>query len=116
MRRHIGHAAIAAVLLASWACSGVPPRPAGVPRAAVWAGGTDGGVWIDCRVSIADNVDVCDVYDDHSGKKRNSGMWRLRGLNRAATTQELQFEGYDGELILLRNALVLQRIDHAVTN
>ena len=37
------------ILLTGCATTAAPPRPQGVPTSAVWAGGADGGAWIQCK-------------------------------------------------------------------
>ena len=47
MKRHPAVGFLLVVLACGVARS--PERPSGVPETAVWAGGSDGGAWIECR-------------------------------------------------------------------
>lgn len=46
--------------------SEAPRRPTNVPQNAQWAGGADGGVWVQCN-PIDKGVLVCRVYADVTG-------------------------------------------------
>lgn len=46
--------------------SEAPNRPANVPQNAQWAGGADGGVWVQCK-AIDKGVLSCRVYADVTG-------------------------------------------------
>jgi len=85
-----------------------PPRPAGVPQSAVWAGGADGGAFIDCRVNT-DGSDACVVYNDYTGQPwtRGEAGYVLEGKARGATQDELKYLGTDGERIFLTNGETL---------
>jgi hypothetical protein len=87
-----------------------PERPPSVPDAAVWAGGIGGGDWIEGSVDKKDNVNICTVYNAHTGDVEVSGTFRLRDYYRAASEEELQFVFYDGEVIQLKNDLILEPI------
>jgi hypothetical protein len=88
-----------------------PPRPANVPASAVWNGGQDGGVWIDCKADTEANL--CTLFNEYSGVVIVTGRFQLRGVNRAATKPELDYHFTDFVRIYLRNGLVLERIDGA---
>lgn len=46
----------------------VPERPSSVPHTAVWAGGADGGAWIECSVDREKNANWCTVWNDQTGE------------------------------------------------
>ncbi len=75
-----------------------PPRPASVPAAAVWAGGPDGGAWIQCTPAARDFD--CTIFHD-SGDVWTKG--RFRAEPASAAGKGLQYNAYDGELIHLLN-------------
>lgn len=54
-----------------------PSRPSHVPSAATWAGGRDGGPWINCMPTGRQNVLRCDVYGHLSGTVLESGDYRI---------------------------------------
>ena len=54
-----------------------PPRPRGVPAAAVWAGGVDGGNFILLSPAGADGTYSVKVYHDYTGELDFSGRLRL---------------------------------------
>lgn len=89
-----------AVVCAVVACQAkAPQRPAKVPASAVWAGGTDGGSWIDCARENGDTTYSCTVYNDFSGNVEAHGKYQLHGVS--AAPARLNFTGFDGEVILL---------------
>jgi hypothetical protein len=72
----------------------------------VWAGGVDGGAFIDCRVRT-DSLNNCTVYNDSTGDVWMQGTFKLRGMNRGANADELQYSFADGKGIGLRNGAYL---------
>jgi hypothetical protein len=97
-----------------------PPRPASVPTAAVWAGGADGGAWLDCvAVQRAHSRYRCTVYNDYGGSVWADGEYVLRSVrwddqkkkalfgavNEAPTV--LQYSSFDGDIIRLVQPLAL---------
>ena len=85
----------------------VPVKPANVPTSAVWAGGVDGGAFIDCTPSSTTAANACTVYDDSTGEVWMSGRFTLQGQNRGARMEELKFDGADGARIFLQNNMIL---------
>ncbi len=53
-----------------------PPRPAGLPKAAKWYGGIDGGVWIEIHARPNNNY-YAKIYIDWSGKLWQEGVFVL---------------------------------------
>jgi hypothetical protein len=53
-----------------------PNRPANIPKSALWAGGPDGGVWIDCAVPLK-GVFKCGVYAQQTGAVLEEGDFGL---------------------------------------
>lgn len=116
-------ASVIAVSLLTAACEpgevSAPARPTKVPAAAVWAGGADGGAWIECSVqrSVQDHY-RCRVYDDYEGSVWAEGEYVLR-LSRWNTSEKnallepanqpaaLRYSSFDGRLIHLADSLVL---------
>ncbi len=119
----------AALLLA--ACdgsAGPPPRPAGVPAAAVWAGGVDGGAWIHCQQSPqGPDAFACTVYNENDPTFTTRGTYVLRrkvttadsgagGYAPVPVPSEMSYAAFDGISIHLQDPLRLLphgRIDHA---
>jgi hypothetical protein len=69
--------AVCALLLSESAFAG-PPRPALVPKEAVWAGGADGGAWIDCARMSKEPwgpVFQCTIFDDAGGLVWARGLY-----------------------------------------
>jgi hypothetical protein len=97
------------MILCSVACDRTPGRPARVPETAVWNGGADGGVWVDCREDIKRDVNICAVYDEWKGELIIDGDFQLVGKNRAARRDEMAFAGFADRKIYLRGGLVLAR-------
>ena len=81
-------------------------RPSAVPASAVWAGGADGGAYIDCTPSQKGEPNACTVYNDGTGDVWMSGGFVLLS-QRGASAAQLRYSGADGESILLQDNLVL---------
>lgn len=106
--------------LAAWiACNSCKPysaepkqRPNGVPKAAIWAGGADGGSYVFCDVDSNNDVNHCSVWNDFNGSLIESGSYRLLKEKRAARPQELTFMWADrGGRIGLANNKILSDLD-----
>lgn len=54
--------------------SGAPDLPANVPDSARWAGGPDGGMWVQCKV-IDGGTLSCRVYADVTGVLVEEGQF-----------------------------------------
>ncbi len=80
----------------------IPPRPVNVPATAAWAGGSDGGAFIECQI-VADGFNSCKVYSDSTGEVWMHGTYALKGANRGATKSELVYSFADGRGIGLVN-------------
>lgn len=109
VRRRIAEAVMLLSVTSIVACTSKidpPPHPVGVPQSAIWAGGADGGAFIDCRVN-ADGSDTCKVYNDFTGQIWMSGIYVLKGQKRGATREELVPVFADGEEIFLANGAIL---------
>jgi hypothetical protein len=87
-----------------------PARPDGVPASAIWAGGIDGGVFIDCAPGHNGEPTPCTVYNDYTGDIYMSGRFVLQGQTRGARADELKYEGADGTRIYLENDLVFDPV------
>lgn len=64
-----------------------PPRPAGVPGAAVWAGGLDGGGWVICSHEASSNYNIRSLYDEE-GRLHGPAKSKLKNEHRAARASE----------------------------
>lgn len=53
-----------------------PVRPQNVPGSALWAGGPDGGMWVDCRVAEGLELE-CHVYADVTGVLVEGGRFAV---------------------------------------
>ena len=88
-------------------------RPSSVPSSAKWAGGPDGGSYVECSIDKEHNANKCTVWNDYTGQIVESGYYRLSNQNRAATKDELRIKGADrGGTILLEGDLVLRLQDN----
>jgi hypothetical protein len=107
----VAHAVLLTGLLWCWGCDvAAPPRPAGVPADAVWAGGRDGGCFVKCDVDPVRNVNNCTAYLESTGDVLQRGEYQVQGETRAATNKELAYTWCDGEVIGLKNGLVLELV------
>src|SRR5215212_10027994 len=67
-----------------------PKRPHGVPSAAIWSGGGDGGAWFDCNLEHAKQANLCAIYSDNDGSLMIRARYQLEGEHRGATADEFQ--------------------------
>lgn len=72
-----------------------PSRPAKVPTSAVWAGGSDGGAFIDCR-ETSERLNDCTVYFDGNGEIWMHGLFKLKGKNKGVPNSALKYSFADG--------------------
>lgn len=99
-----------AVNLASVIAAGDLNRPKNVPTTAIWVGGPDGGVWIVLRRSDKDPPGTyrAKVYYQ-SGDLEYQGPLVLRpNTSKPFTLNPAEFEGWDGDEILLGNGRSLK--------
>jgi hypothetical protein len=85
-----------------------PPRHAGIPSQAVWAGGPDGGSWIACEPSRDGSANRCTVYHEHTGEVVAAGFFVARDTGRGVPGVELAYDGFDGERIYLKGNRILE--------
>ena len=85
-------------------------RPAGVPLSAVWAGGVDGGSFIDCDSDAQARYNRCLIYNETTGDVEGGGDFVLRGSGRAANKTELKYDGSDNVRIYLQGGKILEPI------
>ena len=98
--------------LASSACESYPPRrPFKVPSSAEWAGGIDGGEWVDCS-SGTGLYNRCAIYSQNGDLIFRSD-YTLEQHHRAATRSELRYRYVDGKTILLQGGLALMPVSDA---
>jgi hypothetical protein len=117
--RKLANLSLSLVYISFLASCNKPPelrpekRPAGVPNTAEWAGGADGGAYIQCAIDLQRNVNPCTVWNDYTGQVMESGDYKIAKQDRAAATSELKFvfADFDGT-IQLKNGLSLTRIGH----
>ena len=108
---------IGILLLVFTACTETvtpPPRPANVPASAVWAGGVDGGAWIDCRFSFKEPFPgyTCKTFNDN-GIPWTAGTYVLADVHRrdgavtytpaaeVARAKPSQYVGFNGTIVEL---------------
>ena len=80
----MARALIPTVLLLVTACRvAQPERPSSVPRSAKWAGGSDGGVWIDCEYTTKEPAVgyKCRVFHD-TGQVWSQGDFSLARMTK----------------------------------
>lgn len=81
-----------------------PPRPPKVPAEAVWVGGPDGGVFIDCRRAGSSAEYDCRLYHDHTGDLWDSGRYVGSSEPPLFNPRKAEsYQGFDGERIILND-------------
>jgi hypothetical protein len=88
-----------------------PIRHSNVPESAVWAGGVDGGSWIDCRFDDQGNVARCSIYDESTGELVAQGVFSSTDDEGAKAARKYEFGGYDGQRIFLSGDSALEPIE-----
>jgi hypothetical protein len=83
------------------------PRPLGLPSSAVWAGGEDGGSFIDCMPNKGGEPNDCTVYNENGEVYMERGKYVIKGSNRGASSDELRYTYADGIHIGLEKGLTL---------
>lgn len=106
-----------------------PSRPSNVPTEAIWAGGVDGGAWVECRFATKEPFTGfdCQIWN-HDGRAWSSGRfevwmnegdggWKPRGGKLFAEVTNFDF--YDGVTIVISEKRQLRPrgwIDHPFGN
>lgn len=99
-----------------------PDRPPNIPEDTVWAGGADGGVWIRCLEIAGSDPQkfTCDVFGENGSTWLSQGtfqpfkVWDRTSNNathEAAYLTHLEYNGWDGRWILLRDGYALKLLD-----
>ncbi len=101
---------LVAVALACISCKreAVHRRPTGVPESAIWAGGVDGGAFIECVLPASSKTNACTVYGDSTGDVWMSGAFALRGSASNDFKVVPKFTFTDGTSIHLSDGAVLE--------
>jgi len=79
-------------------------RPSSVPVSATWAGGADGGAWIDCKY-IHGLMYRCAVFDNQ-GELWSEGNYAL-DRPRAKVISPADYNFFDGNVIGLKDGAML---------
>ncbi len=79
-----------------------PQRPADVPSSAVWVGGSDGGVFLDCTPA-PNSLYAWSVFNDVTGDVLASGKFAEERRESSNPVQVSDYSAYDGRRILLRS-------------
>jgi len=96
-------------LLQSLAIAAPPEHPDDVPRTAIWAGGVDGGAFIDCIPSDSDTGCYdCAIYFDQTGDLWESGTYCSDSGVVSSDSLPLLLSGFNGRWIYLKNGLRLE--------
>lgn len=95
--------AVAAVFYFSDPAPSLPPvRPSAVPKSAIWAGGVDGGFWLDCATIRTQTPRLaCSVYYDWTGELEAQGEYVPLEPDATEVGSWRNFLGFDGATIML---------------
>jgi hypothetical protein len=70
------------LFLMGCSASSPPPRPRGLPSTAIWAGGSDGGAWMDCCLATKEPKNEYSCFLFHgNGDLWSKGSYVLLRLN-----------------------------------
>lgn len=78
----------------------LPVQNPQVPASVVWAGGVDGGSWIDCKMSEEEDLVSCSVYEDTTGELGARGLFAPVDPSAMEYVRKRKFTAYDGEKII----------------
>jgi hypothetical protein len=96
-----------------------PSRPENVPADAVWAGGTEGGAWILCVPTLANQALLsCRMFNDRDGTLWARGTYMPARITWDAAKEapvtspaplpdRWEFEGFDGVALFLKQNITL---------
>jgi len=88
-------------------------RPQGIPAAARFVGGDDGGAFLYCfAVDVRAETYRCRVYDEFTGSLQRDSLFRLagRGTVKVDFTDADSMTSWDGTSIWFRGGAQLQRV------
>jgi hypothetical protein len=95
--------------------TGAPPHPPGVPKAAMWIGGADGGAFVLVEKTQADPLEIYrgKIYYEKTGELWYQGKLRLEPSGKAVPVLAAPqtFVGWDGEALHLTDGRSLRAID-----
>ena len=81
----------------------VPVRLPSIPETAVWAGGLDGGAWMECLVDMEKDANWCTVWNDYSGTVRARTYFILSETGEPLPENEMIYASFDGYEIRLQD-------------
>jgi hypothetical protein len=102
---------VLATVLACNSASGEPPRPAAVPKQALWIGGADGGAFVLLRKDPSDPAHVFHARVFHAhGEPWFTGALALPADDKGAVDigRREAFAGWDGEKLILADGRTLR--------
>jgi hypothetical protein len=84
--------------LVIWACryDYTPERLPGISEGAVWSGGPDGGIWLECFLDEQENADWCTAWSDQTGSVVARTYFVYRESGDPASEDELRGAFFDG--------------------
>jgi hypothetical protein len=78
-----------------------PPRAPGIPATAVWAGGIDGGAWLECAVDTEHDANWCLVWNEQAGTLMARTYFVLGNNGQYVPKDELDYAWFSGSFIEL---------------
>jgi hypothetical protein len=91
------------------------PRPANVPREAVWLGGSDGGVFVRIKQDKVDpsNIYSAEIYFGSTGEVWYKGRLSMKPSEKPKFDYKNvdSYAGWDGDTLYLKDGRVLKAID-----
>ena len=106
---------IGALALSACQCDYTPERLPSIPETAVWAGGADGGAWIECFLDMEKSANWCTVWDDRNGHVRARTFYVLRDTGEPVTETELKYLSFSGVEIELADGRLLEPLKFHLT-
>lgn len=85
-----------------------PERPPSVPETATWAGGADGGAWIECSFVPEEEANWCTAWNDQTGEIAIRTDFVLRDSGKGLPVSGFSYAFFSGHSIELADGRILE--------
>lgn len=91
-----------------------PERLPPIPESAEWAGGVDGGAWLECWLDEEQGANWCTAWDDQTGAVVVRTFFVLRETRHPVSEEDLNYSHFSGNYIGLSDGRVLEPVKAGV--
>lgn len=92
-----------------------PERMQGISGDAVWSGGPDGGVWLECTLIDSESANWCTAWDDQTGQVIARTLFVLRDSGEPVAEEKLKGAFFSGLHIHLVDGRALEPLRYHLT-